>query len=208
MFDVWISKNYSHIPWCRYADDGLAHCSSLDEARQLHEALSDRFAECGLELHPVKTKIVYCKDSNRRGAYPVKSFDFLGYCFRGRDSKNGKGKLFMSFSPAVSIEARKSMVRRVRLSKMRNRADRSIEDLAKEFNPVLQGWINYYGHFCPSALYPFFRSFNRALVSWAMRKYRRFHRKKTRAGIFMQGIAENRPELFAHWRLGMTGVFV
>lgn len=208
VFDVWMSKYHLDIPWCRYADDGLAHCSSLYEAKQLHEALSVRFAECGLELHPLKTKIVYCKDSNRRGSYSVNSFDFLGYTFRGRSSKNRSGKLFLSFSPAVSVEARKAMVRRIRRSRMRHRADRSIEDLAKEFNPVLQGWINYYGRYSPSALYPFFRSFNRALVSWVMRKYRRFHRKKTNAGKFMQRIAENRPELFAHWRYGMTGVFV
>lgn len=208
VFDVWMSKYHSDIPWCRYADDGLAHCSSLDEATQLHRALSDRFAECGLELHPVKTKIVYCRDRNRRGSFPVKAFDFLGFTFRGRSSKNRVGKLFSSFSPAVSVEARKAMVRRIRRSRMRHRVDRSIEDLAKEFNPVLQGWINYYGRYCPSALYPFFRSFNRALVSWVMRKYRRFHRRKTGAGKFMQRIAESRPELFAHWRHGMTGVFV
>ena len=208
VFDAWITKHYPDTPWCRYADDGLAHCSSLDEANQLHKVLSDRFAACGLELHPVKTKIVYCKDSNRRGAFPVKSFDFLGYTFRGRSSKNSSGKLFMSFSPAVSNEARKSMSRRIRRSRMRHRADRSIEELAREFNPVLHGWINYYGRFSPSALYPFFRSFNRALVSWVMRKYKRFHRRKTEAGLFIQRIAENRPDLFAHWRYGMTGVFV
>ena len=208
VFDVWMSKHHPHIPWCRYADDGLAHCSSLYEAKQLHKLLSDRFIECGLELHPVKTKIVYCRDSNRRGAFPVKSFDFLGYTFRGRSSKNSAGELFVSFSPAISTEARKAMVRRIRRSRMRHRVDRSIEDLAREFNPVLQGWINYYGRFCPSALYPFFRSFNRALVSWVMRKYRRFHRRKTRAGKFLECIAENRPDLFAHWRHGMTGVFV
>ncbi len=208
VFDVWMRKHHSQIPWCRYADDGLAHCSSLSEAQLLLESLTARFLDCGLELHPTKTKIVYCKDSNRRGTYPVKSFDFLGYTFCGRSSKNRAGRLFVSFSPAISTEARKAMVRRIRRSRMRHRADRSIEDLAKTFNPTLRGWISYYGHFCPSALYPFFRSFNRALVSWVMRKYRRFHRRKTQAGRYLERIAANRPELFAHWRCGMTGVFV
>lgn len=208
VFDVWMTKYHPQRQWCRYADDGLVHCTSFSEAQRLLGSLSARFRECGLELHPTKTKIVYCKDSNRRETYPVTAFDFLGFTFRGRSSKNRSGHLFISFSPAISTEARKAMTRRIRRSRMRHMADRSIEDLARIFNPALRGWLNYYGRYCPSALYPFLRSFNRALVSWAMRKYRRFHRKRTRAGQFMEGLAASRPDLFVHWRRGMTGVFV
>jgi len=168
VFDAWMQRHYAHIPWCRYADDGLAHCHSREQARGLRAALARRFRECGLELHPEKTKIVYYKDSNRRGSYPVKSFDFLGFTFRGRSSKNARGQLFVSISPAVSKESLKSMRRQIRRSNLRNRADRSIGDLAREFNPALRGCIAYYGCYCPSALYPFFRSFNRALVVWAV----------------------------------------
>jgi hypothetical protein len=198
--------HYPHIPWCRYADDGLLHCDSEAQAKELHHALDRRFRTCGLELHPEKTKIVYCKDSNRRGTYSETAFDFLGYTFRPRSSKNRAGRLFVSFSPAVSKEALKAMRHVIRKSRLRNRADRSLEELAESFNPMLQGWIGYYGRYCPSALYPLFRYFNHALVAWARRKYRRF-RRKTRASLYLQRIAEDRPGLFAHWRYGMTGVF-
>lgn len=207
VFDAWMKKHFPDVPWCRYADDGLLHCRSLRQARELRKALEERFQECGLELHPHKTKIVYCKDSNRCGEYPAKSFDFLGYTFRGRASKNAQGKLFMSFSPAVSNGALKSMRAIIRKSNLRNRVDLSIEDIARNFNPALQGWINYYGRFTRSALYPFFRYFNHALRDWVMNKHKRFRGKKTRAGQYLQQMASTQPGLFAHWRCGMTGVF-
>lgn len=207
VFDAWMKRHYPDVPWCRYADDGLLHCRSLPQARALRDALGQRFRECGLELHPTKTKIVYCKDSNRRGEYPVTSFDFLGYTFRGRSTMGAKGQLFVSFSPAVSNAALRSMRAMIRKSNLRNRVDRSIEDIARGFNPVLRGWINYYGRFNRSALYPFLRYFNNALRTWVMCKYKRFRGKKTRAGQYLERMAKSCPSLFAHWRCGMTGVF-
>ena len=106
VFDLWMKRNYPKIPWCRYADDGLAHCKTEREAQELLQALSKRFAACGLELHPDKTKIVYCKDGSRKGKYPNISFDFLGYTFRARTCKNSKSNtLFVNFTPAVSKTA-------------------------------------------------------------------------------------------------------
>ena len=207
VFDAWMKRHYPDIPWCRYADDGLLHCRSWQQARALREVLEQRFRACGLELHPQKTKIVYCKDGKRRGNYPVKAFDFLGYRFRGRTTRGARGELFFSFNPAVSKEALKSMRRRIRKSNLRNRADRDLEDIAREFNPVLRGWLNYYGRFNRSALYPFLRYFNHALRAWVMCKYKRFRGKKTRAGQYLERMSRTRPELFAHWRCGMTGVF-
>lgn len=207
VFDTWMKKRFPGVSWCRYADDGLLHCHSLRQARELHRALEERFRECGLELHPQKTKIVYCKDSNRCADYPVTSFDFLGYAFRGRASKNAKGELFVSFSPAVSNGALKSMRALVRKSNLRNRVDRSIEDIAQKFNPVLRGWIYYYGRFNRSALYPFLRYFNHALRAWVMNKHKRFRGKRTRAGQYLERMARSQPDLFAHWRYRMTGVF-
>ncbi len=207
VFDAWMQRHYPQIPWCRYADDGLLHCATEGQAKRLYAELDQRFRVCGLELHPEKTKIAYCKDSNRRKDFSITAFDFLGYTFRGRSSKNNTGELFVSFSPAVSKNALKSMRKLIRRSNLRNRADRSLEELARSFNPVLRGWINYYGRYCPSALYPFFRYFNQSLVAWALRKYKRFRRRKTRAGQYLERIAEINPHLFAHWRYGMTGVF-
>lgn len=209
VFDAWMQRNYPTIPWCRYADDGLAHCKTEEEAQQLLAELSNRFNECGLEMHPGKTKIVYCKDGSRRKDYPIKSFDFLGYTFRSRLCKNTKrNSLFMNFTPAVSKGALKSMRAKTRKYNLRNRTDLSLEDIARWYNPVLQGWLNYYGKYSRSALYPVWRHVNKTLVAWAMRKYKPLKQHKTKAGRFIERIAEERPNLFVHWRAGMRGAVV
>lgn len=208
VFDTWMVRSHPQTPWCRYADDGLTHCQSYESAKDMLRVLTQRFEQCGLELHPAKTQIVYCKDANRKGQYPVRSFDFLGYTFRPRSTRNRNGQLFLSFSPALSRSALKSMASSLRKSQLRNWTHCSIEDIGKRLNPVLRGWINYYGRYRPSALHALFRLFNRALVSWVMAKYRRFRNKKTRAGQYLARIAEARPELFAHWHMGIRGAFV
>lgn len=208
VFDMWIKKNHPKNPWCRYADDGLVHCRTELEAKHLLEDLKIRFQECGLELHPIKTKIVYCKDVNRKGKYPEISFDFLGYTFRPRLVENRKRKsLFISFTPAVSKSTLKSMRAKIRQLNLRNRTDLSLDEIAQKFNPVLNGWLKYYGRYQRSAMYPVLRHFNKTLVAWAMRKYKKLKRHKKRASIFLEKIAEKEPHIFAHWRIGMKGAF-
>jgi RNA-directed DNA polymerase len=197
-----------HYSVCRYADDGLAHCKTEREAQQLLAALQKRFNECGLELHPDKTKIVYCKDGSRKGKYPKTEFDFLGYTFRRRLVNNSKrNSMFVSFTPAVSKSALKSMRAKTRKWNIRNSSDLNLEDIANMYNPILRGWIQYYGRYCRSGLYPVFRHFNMTLVSWAMHKYKRFKDRKTWAAIFLEKISEKEPDLFAHWKIGMRGSF-
>ncbi len=208
VFDAWMQRNHPAVPWCRYADDGLVHCRSEQQAQGILRELEQRFLECGLELHPAKTKIVYCKDGSRKGKYPRTQFDFLGYTFRPRVVKNRKrNSIFVSFTPAVSNVALKSMRSYVRKSNIRNRADLSLGVIAYRFNPVLDGWLNYYGRYQPSAMYPVLRHFNKTLVAWARRKYKRLRRHKTRASVFMERISVRSPNVFAHWRRGMVGAF-
>lgn len=207
-FDTWMQRNHPGVPWCRYADDGLVHCRTEQQAQDLKHALEQRFRECGLELHPSKTKIVYCKDGSRKGSYPTTQFDFLGYTFRPRVVRNRKrNSLFVSFTPAVSKSALNAMRSCIRKSNIRNRSDLSLGIIAYRFNPVLRGWLSYYGRYQPSAMYPVLRHFNKTLVAWARRKYKRLQRHKTRAGRFMEGISKRSPHLFAHWRRGMVGAF-
>jgi RNA-directed DNA polymerase len=173
-FDAWMARTFPGVPWCRYADDGLVHCKTEAEALFIKAALKDRFAECGLEMHPDKTQVVYCRDGSRKGKYPNKEFDFLGYTFRPRVVKNRKrNSLFVSFSPAVSSKALKSMRQRTRRLNFRNRTELSLRDISRLYNPILRGWIAYYGRYYPSAMYPLYRHINNTLVAWAMRKYRR-----------------------------------
>jgi RNA-directed DNA polymerase len=208
VFDIWMKKNHPTTLWCRYADDALVHCETEQQAQQLLTELKQRFEECGLELHPEKTKIVYCKDKNRKGKYPKTEFDFLGYTFRGRLVKKvDENKFFIGFNPAVSKQALNSMRAETRQRSFRNRTDMSLEDIAEQYNPVLRGWLNYYGRYNRSSMYPMLGHFNRTLVAWAMRKFKKLRSHKTRAVKFVENISKRQPSLFIHWNMGMMGSF-
>jgi RNA-directed DNA polymerase len=207
-FDLWMARTYPNLPWCRYADDGLVHCRVEHEAQVVKAALQARLAECRLEMHPTKTKIVYCKDGNRRGKYPNIKFDFLGYCFRPRLVRRSRDNLlFCSFSPVVSPSALKSMRAKIRELGIRRRTEVSLEEIAFRINPLLRGWINYYGRYAPSALAPLLRYVNQTLQAWARRKFKRFQAHKIRVSRFLQKLSRQNANLFVHWRLGMTGTF-
>jgi RNA-directed DNA polymerase len=207
-FDLWMARTHPDLPWCRYADDGLVHCRNGQEAQTLKAELQARLAECRLELHPAKTKIVYCKDRNRTGAYPNVQFDFLGYCFRPRMVRRSRdNKLFCGFNPAVSSSALKAMRTTIRELDFRHLTQLSLVDIARRLNPLLRGWIEYYGRYAPSALYPLLRYVNQTLLAWMMRKFKRFAAHKIRAGRFLERLARENADLFVHWRLGMTGTF-
>lgn len=202
-FDKWMNMKHSDKPFARYADDGIAHCNSKEDAEKLLEDLQKRFAECGLELHPTKTQIVYCKDEDRRGNYPNTSFDFLGYTFRPRRSKNKYGKYFINFTPAVSNKAKKAMQQTIHDWRMHLKPDKSLEDLSNMFNPVIRGWVNYYGRFYKSEMYSVLRHMNQALVRWARRKYKKLSRHQRRANNWLGKIARREQKLFVHWQMGI-----
>ena len=202
-FDAWMAREYPTVQFERYCDDIIVHARSERHARMLWAAIAKRLAECGLELNERKTRIVYCKDDDRRGFSEHTSFDFLSYTFRPRLSKSRFGKHFVNFSPAVSGEAKTRMQREMRRWGVARRSDKTLTDLALMFNRQLQGWIGYYGKFYKSMLYPVFRHFNEILVRWAMRKYKRLRRHRTRARRFIADVARRQRGLFAHWRFGV-----
>lgn len=203
VFDKWMGRNFPKNPWARYADDAVTHCRTKMEAESLLERLHKRFNECGLELHPDKTRIVYCKDSDRREEHPETKFDFLGYTFRPRRSKNRYGKFFINFTPGVSNKAAKAMRQKIHDWRIHLKPDKSLEDISRMFNPVIRGWINYYGRFYKTALYSVLRHMNRALVHWARRKYKRLTIHRRRAEYWLGRIARREPQLFSHWRMGI-----
>lgn len=200
-FDKWMDREHPGIPFERYADDAVCHCKSQVQAEELQRRLVKRMREVGLELNSTKTKIVYCKDEDRRDIYPQTSFDFLGYTFRPRRSKNRWGKHFINFTPAISNKASKAIRQVSRKWNWPLRSDKELEDLSQMFNPVIQGWINYYGQYYKSALYPVMRCLDLRLVRWAMRKFKRLKGHKRRARHWLERIARKQPSLFAHWRL-------
>ncbi len=207
-FDLWMTRAHPDLLWCRYADDGLVHCRTEQEAQALKADLQARFAECRLELHPTKTKIVYCKDGKRKGTYQNVKFDFLGYTFRPRWVKRSwDNKMFCGFNPAVSTTALTAMRTAIRDLNIRRRTQASLGNIARQINPLLRGWIEYYGKYAPSALYPMLRYVNLTLRAWAMRKFKRFAHHRTRAGRFLEKLSKTNPRLLVHWQIGMTGTF-
>jgi RNA-directed DNA polymerase len=202
-FDQWMSRENARNPWARYADDAVIHCRTKEEAEALRIKLEERLKQCGLEMHPEKTWIVYCKDDDRKGDYPVTAFDFLGYTFRPRRSKNRWGKYFINFTPAVSNQACKAMRQTIRSWRMQLKSDKEINELSRMFNTIIRGWVNYYGCFYKSQLYPVLRHINDALILWARRKYKKLARHKIRAIHWIGRLAKNLPELFVHWQMGI-----
>ena len=202
-FDTWMAREFPGVRFERYCDDVVVHCASERQARRVRDAIAGRLRQVGLELHPDKTKIVYCKDADRTGSHEQEKFTFLGYEFRPRLAKNRRGTHFVSFLPAVSPEAMKAMSREIRSWHWAKRSDKSLNDLARMFNSIVQGWINYYGRFYRSRLVYFLRRLNDHLVRWVCRKYKkRLRNRERRAMELLAGAATRAPGLFAHWRIG------
>jgi len=204
-FDQWMSRNHPANPFERYADDIVVHCQTEERARELRAQIGERMAECKLELHPEKTRIVYCKDDNRRGSYPEQQFDFPGYGFRPRTSKNYLGQYFVSFSPAVSRESVKKMRATIRSWRIHLRSGMEIREIAQQINPVVRGWILYYGQFRRSALYVTLRQLDCSLVKWARRKYKNLRTHWKGTWYWLGEMAKHEPELFVHWQMGYRG---
>ncbi|MFQ5705777.1 MAG: group II intron reverse transcriptase/maturase [Gemmatimonadales bacterium] len=200
--DHWLASHHADVPFCRYADDGVLHCRSEAEAHRMRAHLEARLSECGLELHPEKTRVVYCKDSNRKGTYRNVQFDFLGYTFRPRKAVGRAGVIFTSFAPAMSRDAATSIRQTVRGWRVGLRSHASLEDLAHWYSPAIRGWIGYYCRFHASAFAVVSNHLDAALVRWAMRKFKRFRGHRERAISWLAAKRQRRPSLFPHWRLG------
>jgi RNA-directed DNA polymerase len=200
-FDAWMGRTFPTVQFERFADDAVIHCVSERQARFVRDAVARRLVEVGLELHPDKTRIVYCKDSRRRGTYEQVSFTFCGYTFRPRRAYNKRtGEVFTGFLPAVSPEQLTAMSRRVASWRLHRRTTVTLDDLAAEINLVLRGWLAYFVAFYPTAVIPLCERIDHHLVRWARWKYKRLARSPKRARAWLQGVRSRNPELFAHWR--------
>jgi RNA-directed DNA polymerase len=201
-FDAWMRRAFPSVPFERYADDAIVHCISRAQAQRVRAAIGQRLVECGLQLHPDKTRIVYCKDSDRRGSHEHESFDFLGYTFRPRKAKAKSGRVFTAFLPAVSNAAAKAMRQEIRRWRLHLWSSTDLRGIAAEINPIVRGWINYYGRFYRSQLATaVLRQINEYLIRWAMRKHKRLRHSRRRAVRLLARISRAEPDLFAHWRM-------
>jgi RNA-directed DNA polymerase len=198
-FDTWMDREHPGVTFCRYVDDVVVHAVTLRQAERLRSAIAERMAEVGLELHPVKTKIVFCRDKRRRGSYEHESFTFLGFTFRARSARNKDGVVFASFLPAVSREALKVMGQRVRRWSVHRHVSSNLADLARWMNPIVRGWMQYYGRFYRTELLPLLKRINTYLMRWARKKYRRLHGFK-KAKAWWDAVCDRYPRGFAHWQ--------
>ena len=202
-FDAWMQREYPGVQFERYADDILVHCKSKPQAEKVLEAIRGRLSQCGLELHPTKTRIVYCKDDDRPGDHEHIKFDFLGYTFQPRRAKNRRGKFFVSFLPAISTKAAKSIRRTIREWRMAStRNNQRLEDLARLTNPVVRGWMNYYGRFYRSKCGEVLRYLNVALAAWVRWKYKLRNRERASMHWLWRVACRDR-KLFVLWELGI-----
>src|SRR5882757_9374188 len=197
-FDQFLAREFPSVDFERYADDAVVHCVTERQARQVWAALEARMEEVGLRLHPDKTKLVYCKDSRRRGSAEHTSFKFLGYTFAPRKARYPDGKAFTSFLPAVSPEALKAMGQQVREWRIHRRTRLELNEFADWINPIVSGWMTYYGRFYRSQLYPLLRRINTYLMRWARKKYKRLRSYK-RFRTWWTGLVQRAPGLFKHW---------
>lgn len=201
-FDKWMKRSNPNNKWARYADDAVIHCRSEIEAKNILLKLKERLKECKLEVHPDKTRIVYCRSDKFKGRYENESFDFLGYTFRRRYVKSKNGNLFNAFTPAVSKESAKKIKEKIRDINKRTKF-LSIEELAKELNPIIRGWTNYFSHHCASEARKVLDYINLTLIRWVKRKYKRLKRSNRRAFKFMANVAKELPQLFYQWKIGI-----
>lgn len=203
VFDKWMQKNYPNIPFERYADDSICHCVSKKQAEFIRDRLIERFAECKLSLNEEKTKIVYCKDSNRHGEDENESFDFLGFTFRPRKARNrNTHQVFTAFKPAVSKKSSKKIRDEIRNWKVLRNYHLKLADIAAQINPVVRGWIQYYSKFGKTEFRKVMDYLNQRLVNWVRRKYKRLKRKWDRAYDLIAKTAKDNRALFSHWAVG------
>ena len=203
--DKWIEQTNKTVKYVRYADDMVIHCNSKHQSEVLLELIRNRLEECGLELHPDKTKLVYCRDFRRQGKYPTVKFDFLGYSFQPRRAKSRKtGKLFLGYDCAISISSRKRLADKLEDLNIQNMSFKSIVGIAQKLNPMIRGWINYYGKFRGYELSKVFYLLRIRIVRWARKRYKRYKTSIKRAYKWYERVRKQFPNLFYHWQVGYS----
>jgi RNA-directed DNA polymerase len=198
-FDAWMQRNNPLCPFARYADDAVVHCRNQKQAEDVMRSIASRLAECGLTMHPDKSKTVYCKDSNRTASYPNVYFTFLGFTFRPRRAISNQHRIFTSFLPAVSADARRHMRQVVRGWRIHRQTPATLAELAQRWNPVIRGWWNYYGAFYQTAMHELFRHIDSKLEQWARRKYKTLSQHKRRSAEWLRRMKNGSPHMFVHW---------
>jgi len=206
-FDKWMEKTDSSVQFSRYADDVIVHCKSKVHAEELLQAIHERMESVGLELHRQKTKIVYCRDYRRREKHQIVKFDYLGYSFQPRTAFSKKlNKLFIGYDCAISISSRKRIADKLEALNVKTLSFKSIVGVAQYLNPLIRGWVNYYGKFKMYELTKVFRLLSARLVWWARKRYKRYKTSIGKAYKWLASVRQQYPTLFYHWNFSQINV--
>lgn len=198
-FDVWMKAEFPDCPFERYADDAVVHCRTLARTREVRDALEKRMEQVGLRLHPEKTKVVYCKDRKRSRPWDgPTSFDFLGYTFRARPCM-GKNGVFNGFSPAISNRNKQRISAEIRSWNLHRLVNLTEGELSAMISPRIRGWMNYYGRYYRSELYPLLSLVNYRIQKWVRNKYKRLRPVKKMLAAW-ERVTTRHPRLFPHWQ--------
>jgi RNA-directed DNA polymerase len=209
-FDMWMQKYYVDAPFERYADDIVIHCSSKEQALAILSAVSERMQKFDLALHPDKTKIVHCykgKDT-KETTDEHRSFVFLSYSFEPRRycfKEGTRTKIVTRFYAAICMNAKKSIRDKINLFFNYRWINTSLEDFAKQLNPRIRGWMNYYSLYNKSRVNEVIMHVNVLLHKWLKSKYRERSIKKV--VIMYKNLLQTNSRLFYHWTKGVTNAF-
>jgi RNA-directed DNA polymerase len=198
-FDLWMKRSNRSCPFARYADDAVVHCRTRKQAEEVMQSIALRLADCGLMMHPEKSRVVYCKGGHRTASYPHTHFTFLGFTFRPRKAQDHRKKAFTNFLPAVSADALKRMRKEVRSWRIYRQVSGTLEDLARQYNPKIQGWWNYFGAFYRSAMRTLSQYIDQKLMQWARRKYKTLSSHTKHSARWLRRTKRETPRLFSHW---------
>ena len=201
VFDEWMRRNYPYCPFERYADDTVIHCKSEAQAKFILDKVRERMEQCKLQLHPEKTKIVYCKDKDRKGNFDCTEFDFLGYTFRGITIKDRLGRVHTNFLASVSKKSSQALKDKIKAMELHKLSGLKIDMIAEMINPIVRGWMNYFGKYNRYAMKSALNVIQMRLVRWAMRKFKHFRGHRRRAEEWMRQVKAREPKLFAHWAI-------
>ena len=204
VLDKWLSKHYPTVKFVRYADDIIIHCASQAQAEELLEQVSKRLEACKLRVNKTKTQIVYCKDYQRKGVHQQVRFDFLGYSFepiRFRSQLDGRVRL--GFSPAISKTSSKRLLEEVKSLKEFSSTRITLEEIAKELNPKLRGWIHYYGKYKRYKMRRVLYFLDKKVAHWLRKRYKRLKRNFEKGYTMLRRIYRKKPYLFHHWQVGL-----
>lgn len=202
-FDTWMEEIKPENPFERYADDIVIHCKSKEEAEELMEKLKGRMKQYELELHPEKTKIVYCRNYQRNKKHDKNSFTFLSYSFQPRTVKSqlSIGRRFVVFMAGISRDAKTHIREALRRIVNPRWSTMTLEGFAQLLNPKIRGWMNYYTRYSKYETNEVFYYLNTLIRKWIKNKYRIAGKAKVYDKY--RAIQQEAPGLFYHWQKGI-----